>query len=312
MLHRGATPFQRVRVRGLDVVVKRDDLFYLSGNKFRKLYWLVEKDAAYFNRTAQPTLSYGGLQSNAMLAIAQLAHLKRVPFTYFTKTIELQPETAPVATNFKLASNLGMRHVELSSSEYEALAESKDFGPLVTTPKWIGIPQGGASADAEVGVQVLASEINAFASDKPRCDPPLSVLLPSGTGTTAYYLAKHLRPDIDVYAVPCVGSAAYLQQQWQQLEPNGLVTRARMLSPKKRVAFGSLWKPLLAMHQELWLATQIEFDLVYACLAWHTLFHALETRSIDLNGRQLVYIHCGGTSGNPSQRQRYERKWPRP
>ncbi|EQC41182.1 hypothetical protein SDRG_01158 [Saprolegnia diclina VS20] len=309
MLHRGATPFQRVCVRGLDVVVKRDDLFYLSGNKFRKLYWLIEQDATYFDHNH--IFSYGGLQSNAMLAIAQLAHLKRVPFTYFTKPTELKSAGAPVATNLKLATDLGMQHVKLSSHEYEALAESREFGPLVppATSKWIGIPQGGATADAEVGVQVLANEINAFASGEAK---PLSVLLPSGTGTTAYYLAKHLRPGIDVYTVPCVGSAAYLRQQWQQLEPNALVARARILSPTKRVAFGSLWKPLLAMHNELLGATAIEFDLVYASLAWHTLFHALETQTLDLTGRQLVYVHCGGTSGNPSQRQRYERKWPRP
>ncbi|OQR83543.1 hypothetical protein ACHHYP_14591 [Achlya hypogyna] len=297
------TPFQRVCVRGLDVVVKRDDLLYLSGNKFRKLYWLVNKDPTFFDQSH--IVSYGGLQSNAMLAIAQLAHMKSVPFTYFTKHIDVKPET--VTSNFQLATALGMQHALLSASEYDELATTRQFDPVVPphVTKWIGIPQGGATADAEEGVRVLAEEINTFALT---ANKAVTVLMPCGTGTTALYVAKHVDAAIDVLAVPCVGGANYLETQWRALDPT--INGPRILAPRKKVAFGSLWKPLLATYYELLAATDIEFDLVYACLAWHTLFDALETRVLDLSERQLLYVHCGGVSGNPGQLARYHRRWP--
>ena len=42
----------------------------------------------------------------------------------------------------------------------------------------------------------------------------LKVILPSGTGTTALFLARHLSPTgIAVYAIPCAGDGRYLHRQ---------------------------------------------------------------------------------------------------
>jgi hypothetical protein len=126
-----------------------------------------------------------------MLAIAQLAHMKQVPFTYLTKDSSRHVESimkAAYHTNYKLSREFGMHHVTLSSLQYDQLALTNDFSSFIP-PKvesWLGIPQGRgpylvghtalysiqklcsselgvATPQAEIGIQQLAQEINEFA-----------------------------------------------------------------------------------------------------------------------------------------------------
>ncbi|KAF0683133.1 Aste57867_24821 [Aphanomyces stellatus] len=303
------SPIQRVHFRGVDVHIKRDDVHFLSGNKFRKLFWLTEKDDAFYARNH--ILSYGGVQSNAMLAIAQLAQLKRVPFTYFTRSIppHVFERTRGLETNFKAATALGMRHVQLPDTDYTALANTHDFAPVAPShaASWLGVPQGVAVPEAELGVRQLALELNDFGA---AFNNNVAVVLPCGTGTTAHYLAKHVHPAMQVYGVPCVGGRATLQAQLlRHGASEATLQRLRVLDPRKRVAFGTLWKPLLEMHDQVLAETGVELDLVYGCPAWDTLFHALATDEAAalFRGREIVYVHCGGLTGNASQIDRYKK-----
>ena len=64
------SPISKITLEGRDFYVKRDDLIdrYLAGNKYRKLYTLLQTPSKKFNKI----ISYGGTQSNAMLAIAAM------------------------------------------------------------------------------------------------------------------------------------------------------------------------------------------------------------------------------------------------
>jgi 1-aminocyclopropane-1-carboxylate deaminase/D-cysteine desulfhydrase-like pyridoxal-dependent ACC family enzyme len=70
------------------VWVKRDDLqnnFY-PGNKFRKLHSVLKKlnsNSTSYSRV----VSFGGCQSNMMLAVATMAHQYRLKFDYYTPYI---------------------------------------------------------------------------------------------------------------------------------------------------------------------------------------------------------------------------------
>lgn len=290
--------------------------------------------------------SYGGTQSNAMLAIAQLAHVKRVPFTYFSRALDIPTaDTAPspasddfspslqalsVGGNLHEARALGMHHVTLTPDDYHKLVNTRDFSRALEfdsdrsrygsrTPLFI--PQGGAFPKARVGVAKLADEINDYVrSELP--DTQLAVVLPCGTGTTAFYLAQHVLPSVEVFAVPCVGNGAYLSEQFDQLAredaslsaSTALPKLPTILEPARKSRFGRLWWPLNEMHHEVLAKTGIEFDLVYAAFAWHTLFSdgAIDrvVRS-DQGGeapRELMYVHTGGVSGNRTMLERYERK----
>ncbi|KAE8887662.1 hypothetical protein PF005_g8431 [Phytophthora fragariae] len=335
-----ASPVTRVLFHGQRVHVKRDDVFHLAGNKMRKMYWFVKQSDEFFADTH--VFSFGGSQSNAMLALAQLASARRVPFTYFSRELHLRHEA--VEGNLAVARELGMDHVQLPPDAYHELVRTRDFAefldghrrpPLGTRSLYV--PQGAAFPEAQDGVKLLAVEINEYVrTEWP--DKRFSVVLPCGTGTTALYLAQHLQPDIRLYAVPCVGDAAYLHQQFRQLiseDPALQMQTAllpRVITPKRKSRFGRLWWPLYDMYHEVLQETKVDFDLVYGAFAWHTLFsddavldevlgrcktNAASTSDIlapeckvDGSGeeRELLYIHTGGTSGNATMLARYERK----
>ncbi|HHH72313.1 MAG TPA: hypothetical protein ENL04_00610 [Sulfuricurvum sp.] len=87
------SPVEPFRFAGRIFRVKRDDLIHpdFSGNKYRKLYRFI-----HTNPDAIHTIvSYGGIQSNAMLSIAALCRLKGWRFEYICKTekcrIDLKP-----------------------------------------------------------------------------------------------------------------------------------------------------------------------------------------------------------------------------
>ncbi|TYZ61038.1 hypothetical protein PybrP1_012127 [[Pythium] brassicae (nom. inval.)] len=317
------SPVTRVRFRGVRVHVKRDDVFHLAGNKMRKLQWFVAQDAAFFQ--AAHLVSFGGAQSNAMLAIAQLAHAKRVPFSYLSRL----PAAATTSSsgNLQLALALGMRHVALSPPEYAALAASttelaaRGARCCAAGERAVLIPQGAAFAQARDGLAQLAHELNAYVAA--RGGQRFSVVVPCGTGTTALYLAQHLNDAAQLFAVPCVGDAAYLAQQFQDLVERDAGLRAQratrtltlptILAPRRKARFGRLAWPLVAMHRELLDATGIEFDLNYGAFAWHTMFDAEGDALALLRGagdgssppREVLYVHTGGVSGNATMLERY-------
>ncbi|KAG7391720.1 hypothetical protein PHYPSEUDO_003795 [Phytophthora pseudosyringae] len=333
------SPVTRVSFRGQRVHVKRDDVFHLAGNKMRKMYYFVRQRDAFF--ADAHLFSWGGSQSNAMLALAQLASARRVPFTYFSRELRLQDGVDAVEGNLALARSLGMRHVQLPPDAYHELARTRDFAASLDAElrpppgsRSLYVPQGAAFPEAQDGVQLLAEEINAYVQTQWPVKR-FSVVLPCGTGTTALYLAQHLRAEIKLYAVPCVGDAAYLQQQFRRLideDPSlqpQTASLPRVLTPKRKSRFGRLWWPLYDTYHEVLQETQVDFDLVYGAFAWHTLFsdeevldevlgrsrtvvsaHGTPTKSEPSDGgeRELLYIHTGGTSGNATMLARYARK----
>lgn len=300
--------------------------------KMRKMYYFVRQSDTFF--ADAHLFSFGGSQSNAMLALAQLANARRVPFTYFSRELPLKNDT--VKGNLALARALGMQHVGLHPDAYHDLVRTRDFEAFLDSKlrpslgtRRLYVPQGAAFPEAQDGVRLLAQEINEYV--RTQCPgKQFSVVLPCGTGTTALYLAQHLLPSVNLYAVPCVGDAAYLQQQFEQLidedpslQPHTALL-PRVLTPKRKNRFGRLWWPLYDMYHEVLQETKVDFDLVYGAFAWHTLFSdaSVLDKVLDRNNtsvsfpgnpskqdeRELMYIHTGGTSGNTTMLARYARK----
>lgn len=264
--------------------VKRDDLIdpYLAGNKYRKLYTLVNTPKQNFKQI----ISYGGTQSNAMLAIAALCKQKNWQFIYYSKPIseQLKKETKG---NYALALSLGMQHKEINDEMYKDFIANircnYDVDSLI-------IDQGGANSLAKEGLELLACEIRNSALNI------YSLATPSGTGTTALYLALAL-PEYKIYTTPCVGDVEYLKIQMMSLVkeiPQNLV----ILKPKRKYHFAKPYSEFYGMYQKL-LKTGVEFDLLYAPAMWEAL--------LEQTDEEVLYIHSGGVSGNSSMLQRYQK-----
>jgi len=278
--------------RGHHFFVKRDDLIdpLLSGNKYRKLYKLIQTPRAQYKKL----ISYGGTQSNAMLSIAALCHQKGWSFHYTSKPVPARLKEHPTG-NLKMALELGMQLHEVAHDDYEAVIESLKSEAKDST---LFVPQGGADAIAQAGIEQLAREISEW--QQIQGIEQLHVVTPSGTGTTAFYLAESLLADTTVLTTPSVGDKAYLISQMELL--GSLPENLRILVNDKKHHFAKPYPEFLTVWQELKDAG-IEFDLIYASLMWDTLLQHIEC----IEGT-VLYVHSGGLIGNATMLERYRRK----
>ena len=281
---------ETITFRGRVLHVKRDDLLhpYLSGNKFRKLYTLYHTPASRY----QKVISYGGSQSNAMLSLAYICHMKGWAFEYYTKPLNLHVKNSTDG-NFSKAKALGMNVVELTHEEYARSINALFFHTDETIAL---IPQGGAASMAQEGVTLLADEITRW--QQAMQIENLHVVTPSGTGTTAFYLAQVL--SCACYTTPAVGSVAYLKKQMRAL--GELPVNLQVIDTKKTYHFAKPYRTFLAVHEEL-KRCGIEFDLLYAPKMWLALEEEMEALRGD-----ILYVHSGGVYGNATMCQRYDYK----
>lgn len=285
MLETPSSLISKIVLEGREFLVKRDELIdpYLAGNKYRKLYTLLQTPKENLNKI----ISYGGTQSNAMLAIAAMCKEKGWEFLYYSKPVSSQI-TKQVDDNYSVACELGMQHIEIEHEHYRDCIASLR---LNLEEKTYIIDQGGADRSAQNGLEVLAQEIR-------EQNPDVKALAtPSGTGTTALYLALSL-PEYRVYTTPCVGTLEYLKKQMSALHaiPKNLI----FLEPQKKYHFAKPYEEFYQIYKKL-KNVGIEFDLLYAPALWLALL-------ADTDERVMV-IHSGGVHGNKSMIERYKKRF---
>ncbi len=275
------SPITKINLDGRDFLVKRDDLIdpYLAGNKYRKLYTLLQTPSKNLNTI----ISYGGTQSNAMLAIGAMCKEKGWEFIYYTKPLSQKQREENIG-NFSISLSLGMKHIEIEHELYRDYIASLS---LNLDEKTFIIDQGGAVKEARIGLEVLAREI------KKQNPDVKSLATPSGTGTTALFLALAL-PEYRVYTTPSVGDTKYLKEQMSALAkiPPNLI----ILQPKRKYHFAKPYLEFIEIYKKL-LSEGIEFDLLYAPSLWQCL--------LEQTDEKILYIHSGGVSGNKSMLKRY-------
>lgn len=279
-----SSPISTLELDGREFLVKRDDLIdpFLAGNKYRKLYKLLQTSKEKHSKV----ISYGGTQSNAMLAIAALCKRKNWQFVYYTKPLSKRQKEQQVGNYFD-ALNLGMKHIELGNELYRDFIASLRMN---VEEKTLVVDQGGADTMALEGLEVLAQEIR---ESYLNID---AIATPSGTGTTALYLA-HALPEYTIYTTPSIGDSHYLQEQMRALDtiPSNLV----ILESKKKYHFAKPYREFIDIYKRL-LDKGVEFDLLYAPALWMNLLEQSDDR--------VLYLHSGGVSGNASMLQRYKSK----
>lgn len=186
------------------------------------------------------------------------------------------------------------------------------------------IPRGGFFADAELGVCLLAEELAAWMVEN-QIASEVAVVLPSGTGSTAYYLAKSLAalentgkiPKTMVYTVSVAVSSEVLASDIKKLgklatcesesnlidsggtELDSLV----ILDTQKKYRFGKPYPEFLVIYNTFREQQNIEFDLIYSPKTWKAIFENWKL----FNDKLLVVVHTGGVTGNSSQLERYSR-----
>jgi len=228
-----------------------------------------------------------------MLAMAYLAHQKKWRFEYYTKTMPLHVKQHPDG-NYKKALDLGMHGIEVPHDQFEQRIHELF---LHVNPHEVLIPQGGADPIAQSGIAVLADEIRAWKEE--REINKLNVITPSGTGTTAYYLAK-LLPTCKVLTTAVVGDDAYLKTQMKAL--GDMPENLQLINTEKHYRFATPYLEFYGIYQELF-TSGVEFDLIYAPKMWLAFLENMKAFEGD-----FLYVHSGGVSGNETMLQRYKFK----
>lgn len=283
--------------------LKRDDQLHghFNGNKARKFYRLINEPAPNVTRL----IGWGSAQANSLTALAALACIKDWKLTFYVDHKPQWLDDNPVG-NYRTALELGAEVISLSAllgsdaphpETYIEATHGSDAQCLI-------VPEGGRSEIARQGIDILAQEILDWAVLNHE-SKPLKVALPSGTGTTALYLAQKLQPEgIEVLTCPCVGGRDYLESQFRQLGQFAHTPTILELDYKHH--FGKLYQDDFSIWCQLQQQTHIEFDLLYDPMMWQCLQQWLPSSP----EHTLLYIHQGGLLGNESMLPRYQRKWP--
>lgn len=191
-------------------------------------------------------------------------------------------------------------YINHKSSNLEKSADQTSSNLHAAQDCFIGdslfINEGVWQPQAEAGFISQARQIERWADAEGKT---VDIFLPSGTGTSAAFLAKHVK--FDVYTCPCVGDADYLKSEIEALTPN---SKARILQPPKKYHFGDLKPELYKIWREVCEQTGIEFELIYDPVGFLTI-----TANLGAFKNEILYIHQGGALGNISQKLRYERKF---
>jgi len=283
-----SSPIEKISFDNHTFFLKRDDLLHpdFSGNKARKFHYFLENDFPDIKKI----ISYGSAQSNAMYSLSVLTKMRGWEFEYFVEHIADYLKDNPHG-NYKAALENGMRLRQAQPPFPELVEGNKNV---------LFIEEGGRQKEAEYGIEILANEIIEW--QKENNIKELNIFFPSGTGTTALFLQKHL-PDNIVYTNPCVGNSIYLKKQFLELEEDQKY-HPTILSLEKKHHFGKLYKDNYKIWLKLQQQTGVVFDLLYDPLGWRTLLAHPEVLT-----KPLLYIHQGGVLGNESMLPRYERKY---
>ena len=224
--------FQTVTFQNKSFIVKRDDLTHpiISGNKAYKFYWLVQRLPNASD--IKTIISYGGSQSNAMLALAQIAAAFNCRFEYWSRPLPKHVR-GNLQGNLKQALSLGMHLIEsqnITQAHLLAYYQLSNENKLNNNKKLCLITQGGANHLASIGFEVCASHIKHYLQQAKL--KSASVIVPSGTGVSAFYLQQYLK-HCNIVATACVGGQNYLTAQMRKLTTEVSPILPTVLAAKK-------------------------------------------------------------------------------
>ncbi|MBK1991297.1 1-aminocyclopropane-1-carboxylate deaminase/D-cysteine desulfhydrase [Campylobacter sp. 2018MI35] len=284
------SPIEKISFCNFNFYIKRDDLLgEINGNKARKLYHYLLKKYPKNQRF----ISFGSSQSNALLALSIFCRQNNYQLFFVCEKLSSFLEQNPHG-NYALAlKNKAtiIQNIDFSHRREKALSLKQE--------KDIFIEEGVANKEVEAGFIHLAKEID---QQSRSLNLDFDIFLPSGTGTSAAFLAKHSKSK--VFTCACVGDEIYLKKQILTLDPYYDFSNLYILKLPKKYHFAKPYLEFYKLYLMLKQECNIEFDLLYDMLGIKTLMYYQTTFK-----KPILYIHQGGIIGNESMLERYKRKF---
>ncbi|MGY0040612.1 1-aminocyclopropane-1-carboxylate deaminase/D-cysteine desulfhydrase [Pedobacter sp. NJ-S-72] len=285
------SPLQQLKHANLSQLwVKRDDLIdpYISGNKWRKLKYILQ-DAAAKNKNHLVT--FGGAYSNHLVATASAAARSGLKATAFVRGEKVNNEM------LVLCSLYGMK---LIFTDREAYKDKQAFYTtyLAEHPDTYFIDEGGASAEAVIGCAEIIDELPQDAAH---------LFCAAGTGTTAAGLLQGIQKaglKTKLHVIPVLKGGEFIREEMSKyvsVEDERLI-----LHTDYHFGGYAKTKPELLNFMKNFIAKQgILIDPVYTA----KMFFALD----DLAGRsyfgpeeKIVALHTGGLLGIMGMKDKFD------
>jgi len=270
----------------VELWLKRDDLLHpiLSGNKWRKLKYILNHALSLSTEPTDTLVSMGGAYSNHLHALAFVGAALGV------KTLGLIRGEAPATLTPTLIDlqNFGMTLKFVSRSEYRMLREYRGHHDLPGLKKgqyWI--PEGGAHALALQGVGELLAEI-ALPFD--------TLCVPCGTGTSLAGLINQAPASVSVLGFAALKNAGFLTDDVRQIL-TGIHNNWLINHDYHCGGFAKTTPALLAFMARFQSQTGIALEPVYTGKMLYGLYGLIKSHYFK-PGHRLVAVHTGGLQGN--------------
>lgn len=275
------SPIEKLNIAPFNnLYVKRDDLIdpYISGNKWRKLKYILEK-AQSTGKTHLVT--FGGAYSNHLVATAAASSRSKLKSTAFVRGEEIQNEMLMLCKLF------GMELIFIDRESYRNKQNlfNKYFGEDETA---YFIDEGGASAEAVTGCSEIILE----------CVQEYDhIFCAAGTGTTAAGLLKGIysaKLQTKLHVIPVMKGGSFIRD-----EIVNYTAISDQLVLHLDYHFGGYAKTtpeLINFIKSFTKNTGLLIDPVYTAKMFYAICD-LETKEIIQKDESILAIHSGGLLG---------------
>ncbi|MCZ4222098.1 1-aminocyclopropane-1-carboxylate deaminase/D-cysteine desulfhydrase [Pedobacter rhodius] len=276
------SPVDKVKLFPFDnLFAKRDDLIdpYISGNKWRKLKYLLIKAKAE-NKTHLVT--FGGAYSNHLVATAAAASRTGLKSTAFIRGEEVKNEMLFICSLF----GMNLIFTDRESYKDKPALFNKNFQDDKDA---MYIAEGGASAEAILGCAEIIDELTDAHYDHIFCA--------AGTGTTAAGLLKGIKKNnlkTKLHVIPVLKNGFFIKEEILKYTPDS----AQLLFHTD-YHFGGYAKTtpeLLDFIKNFIHNTGLLIDPVYTAKMFYAITDLQKQNRIQKH-EKILAIHTGGLLG---------------
>lgn len=260
--------------------IKRDDLIdpYISGNKWRKLKYLLRKAEA---ENKQHLVTFGGAYSNHLLATASAASRAGLKATAFVRGETLKNEMLMLCQIFGMT----LIFVDRESYKDKPGLFKQHFGDDPTT---FFIDEGGASMEAVTGCAEIIGELPTDIDH---------IFCAAGTGTTAAGLLKGINAQglkTTLHVIPALKGGEFIEEEIFKYLGH---TNQLILHTDYHFGGYAKTKPELIDFMKTFISSQgVLIDPVYTAKMMFAIYD-LSEKDYFKKDEKIVALHTGGLMG---------------
>ncbi|MCY1513670.1 D-cysteine desulfhydrase [compost metagenome] len=283
------SPVHIIQYEGFPAIsVKRDDLIdpYISGNKWRKLKYILQDAAA---KRKSHLVTFGGAYSNHMLATAAAAARFGYKATAFVRGEEVENEMLLLCKLF------GMKLQFIDREHYldkKALFDNYFKNDLSA----YFIDEGGASEQAVRGCAEIIDELPETYD---------YIFCAAGTGTTAAGLLRGVNQkglDTLIHVVPVLKGGQFIEREIEKYEPEK--NRLFMHTDYHFGGYAKTQPVLIAFMKDFIAKTGLLIDQVYTAKLFYAIYDLAAKKRLKEHAKIMV-LHSGGLMGLLGHKEKF-------